>query len=184
MPNERTENPKMSVDVVTSGNRALLKDHRDIIFLRCVSLQTLAEKHFLINNFDDHVVKKLEEETKAAFHKILQYKPHKMRIHHGLDPKLMAAGERFSLGLSVVFAVRKATNLDLPLVMDSPYGWLDAETRKGLSEFLKRETCQQILLGSEEEFREVEDEPYYLLDYAKGSSRIEKLPTRQMLRND
>jgi hypothetical protein len=181
-PNARVESPQMSIDVVTSGNRVLLNDHRDIIFLRCESVETLAfKKKSFINNFDDHMVKTLDDETQAIFHNILHHKPHKIRVHHNLNPKLMAAGERFCLGLSLVFAVRKSTNLALPVVMESPYGWIDAEARKGLSEFLKRETCQQILLGSEEEFREVENKPDYLLDYANGSSRVVYLPSRQLI---
>ncbi len=162
----------MFVEVVTSGNRALLMVHRDIIFVRCAALQTLAiEKDFSKSTFHARM-RSLEEASTATFHKILQYKPHKLRIHHDLDPKLMAAGERFCLGLSLVFAMRKATDLDLPIVMDSPYGWTDKETRKGLSEFLEKETCQQILLGSETEFSEVGDKISYSLDYADGGSRV------------
>lgn len=176
-PNASSVGLKMYAEVMTSGNRALLKVHRDIIFLRCESLQILAiRREFFINGLDTHRAGLLEEEAMAAFRKILQYKPHKARIHHDLDPKLMAAGERFCLGLSWVFSVRRASGLDLPIVMDSPYGWIDKETRQGLSEYLRGETCQQILIGSEAEFREAGDRITCSLAYADGGSRIVCLP--------
>lgn len=87
----------------------------------------------------------------------------------------MAFGERICLGYALAFAIRKMRNLDLPVVLDSPYGYLDTEQRTGFSEFLKNQSCQQILLGCEAQFMGIgEIKPNYRLDYVSGT-RITKL---------
>jgi hypothetical protein len=64
----------------------------------------------------------------------------------------MSIGERVCLGYAYAFAIRKVLNLGLPIVFDSPYRVLDARLRKGVQTFLKKQACQQILLGIESEF--------------------------------
>jgi hypothetical protein len=163
------EHPEMSVEVEISGNRTLIKDYRNIIFLNGESVCLFA------NSFYDQTLNTLEDETRAIFQTILHHKSHKIKMHRNLSPKLMAAGERSCLGYAVVFALRKIRDLDVPVVMESPYGLMDMETRTGFSEFLKNEPCQQILLGTETEFMEVEDKPHYLLEYSNGNSRVRKI---------
>ena len=163
------EHPEMSVDVVTNGNRALINDYRNIIFLNCVSVHLFAESYY------DQTLKNIEEETRTIFQTILEHKPHKIKMHRDLSPKLMAFSERSCLGFAVIFAVRNKCDLDLPIVLDSPYGYLDTETRQGFAEFLKSQSCQQIVLGHEAEFMEVEDKPHYLLEYSNGNTRVRKI---------
>ena len=78
----------------------------------------------------------------------------------------MSAGERVCLGYAFAFAVRKVLNLGLPIVFDSPYSVLDARLRKGVQTFLKKQVCQQILLGREIELRE-EGKSHYRLNHEK-----------------
>ncbi|RJQ16089.1 MAG: hypothetical protein C4560_10130 [Nitrospiraceae bacterium] len=72
--------------------------------------------------------------------------------------------ERVCLFYTFAFAIRKVLDLDLPAVFDSPYGMLDSEMRQGVRAFLKEQSCQQILLGKESEFKE-DESPHYILEY-------------------
>ena len=78
----------------------------------------------------------------------------------------MTAGERICLGYAYAFAVRKVLNIDLPVVFDAPYASLDSELRQRVSAFLKKQSCQQIILGCDYEFYE-EGKPHYKLKHTK-----------------
>lgn len=84
----------------------------------------------------------------------------------------MAMGERICLGYAFAFAARKALNLDLPAVFDSPCGRFDSSLRDGVHAFLRQQECQQILLLRESECEE--DMAHYILDYAEGSALVRK----------
>jgi hypothetical protein len=100
---------------------------------------------------------------------MLYRKPWKAELRKDLSPLTMAAGERVCLGYAYAFAVRKVLNLDLPVVLDSPYSRIDLEQRRAVRTFLKEQPYQQILLGNESEFSE-EGNPHYALDYTNDYS--------------
>ena len=68
-------------------------------------------------------------------------------------------------------------SLDLPGMFDSPYGYLDWELRQGVILFLKEQSYQPMLLGSEEEFRE-EDGLNYVLEQTEDHSRVRNINRR------
>ena len=163
--------PDMSVEVVTKGNRDLIKIYDTIIFLSFESTDLswwFNQKHkFTLLNYES--LESVRSEAKEIFQTML----HRKSGGKDLKPSIMAAGERVCLGYAFTFAVRKVLNLDLPVVLDSPYGRIDSEKRQAVRAFLKDQPCQQILLGSELEF-DKEDKPHYVLDYTKGYSRAIK----------
>jgi ABC-type lipoprotein export system ATPase subunit len=162
----------MLVDVVTNGNRDLIKKYRNVILLR--------NDERIINDqetiFKEVVKKQYREEIKDAaksiFQTLISAKLRQIDIHD-LNPTIMTAGEKICLEYALVFAFRKVLNLDLPIVLDSPYGLLDTELRKGVRAFLKEQSCQQIMLGTEHELSK-EYKPDYMIRYAEGYSQIIK----------
>lgn len=166
------KHPEMSVEVVTKGNRKLVNEYSSVIFLSCefTELPMFNQKAPFTAILDHQNLEAVRTEAREIFQTVLHRKPWKLEPHKDLIPRTMAAGERVCLGYAFAFAIRKVLNLDLPVVLDSPYGRLDSEKRQAVRAFLKDQPCQQILLGSELEFDE-EDKPHYVLDYTKGYSR-------------
>jgi len=124
-------------------------------------------KHFL----KDSELKTARREARVIFHTIIYRKPWKTELYRDLNPVIMAAGEKACFGYSLIFALRKILKLDIPIVLDSPYGMLDQELRIGLRDFLKTQPCQQILLGHGSEFVE-EGKPKYILVFAEDYSHV------------
>jgi len=62
-------------------------------------------------------------------------------------------------------------------MFDSPYGYLDWELRQGVILFLKEQSYQPMLLGSEEEYRE-EDGLNYVLEQTEDHSRVRNITRR------
>jgi len=171
------DHPEMSVEVVTKGNRNLVNKYGSVIFLSCefTELPTFNLETPFAGIFSHKNGEVVMTEARTIFHALLSRKPMKNEIYKNLNPVTMAAGERVCLGYAYSFAIRKVMNLDLPVVLDSPYSRLDPELRHGVRAFLKEQPCQQILLGGDYEFKE-EDKPHYILDYdyMEGCSRVRK----------
>jgi ABC-type glutathione transport system ATPase component len=163
---------EMTVEVTTKGNRNLVNEYSSSIFLCCEfpELPAFNQETPILSHQNLETVR---AEARAIFHTLLSRKTGEREVHKDLNPGTMAAGERVCLGYAHAFAVRKVLNLDLPIVLDSPYSRLDSELRHGVRAFLKEQPYQQILLGHEFEFNE-EDKPHYTLDYTKGYSRAIK----------
>jgi len=163
-----------SVAVITEGNSSLISKYRSLIFLNCEVARdwALHNREFKmaakIPN-DKWEVVKIKAQT--IFRDILFSKPWKIDLHRDFNTDAMAAGERICFGYSFVFALRRTFNLNIPIVLDSPYGMLDMELRKGLSDFLKAQPCQQILLGFECAFSE-EESPKYILVHVENYSQV------------
>jgi len=163
-----------SIAVITKGNCELIDRYRSLIFLNRDSAERLAaydQEPIFKTLVPNSAWKSVMIETQKVFQKILSYKPWKIDLHRGLNVQVMAAGERICLGYAFIFAVREALKLDIPVVFDSPYAMLDMELRNGLRNFLKAQPCQQILLGHECEFSEVEI-PKYILVYVEEHSHV------------
>ncbi len=165
--NVDAENHEMSVGVVTKGNRKLVNEYGSLIFLpKEIELSMLSQEVPLAGILNDKQRKTVRDESREILQTVLCRNTRKIELHKDLNPWTMTAGERVCFGYAYVFALRKVLNLDLPVVLDSPYGRLDSEKRHAVCSFLKEQSCQQILLGSELEFDE-EDKPHYVLDYQK-----------------
>jgi ABC-type glutathione transport system ATPase component len=154
-----------STVVITEGNCDLINKYRNLIFVsgECVDEMPLRSSR-----------KAIIDKARIMFEKIVKHKPWKIDMHRDLGPGVMAGGERMCLGYAFVFAAREALGLDVPIVIDSPYGRLDAELRAGLRDFLKSQSCQQILLGHDCELSE-EDDPAYALVYMNNHSQVMEL---------
>jgi len=177
--NSLPKHSEMVAKVELQGDPQLIRKYGSIIFLDYESIRTLVNNQTfaLAQIVERKKWNDVEDETRAIFAKLLFRKPLKIRVYQDLNVGLMSAGEKTSLGYAFVFAVRNVLNIDLPVVFDSPYGILDIELRQVLSAFLNEQSCQQILLGHREEFRE-EDKPHYTLDHTDGYSRVIKTLTR------
>jgi energy-coupling factor transporter ATP-binding protein EcfA2 len=167
------KHPEMSVEVMTKGNRKLVNEYSSVIALSFESteLPVFSEEAPFTSILNRENLEAVRTEARKIFQTMLYRKPWKIESHKDLSLFTMAAGERVCFGYAFAFAVRKVLNLDLPVVLDSPYGRIDSEKRKAVRAFLKDQPYQQILLGSELEFDD-EDKPHYVLDYAKGYSRV------------
>lgn len=163
---------KMSAEVVTEGNRNLVKEYSSVIFLNYKSAMHNQES-MLTDVIGHQNLKIVKDEARATLQKLLFLKPNKTMGHQDMNSYNMAAGEKICLGYAFAFAVRKVLNIDVPVVIDAPYAMLGLQLRKGLCSFLKKQPYQQILLGTEDEFTE-EGTPHYRLDTQKHYSRVIK----------
>ena len=154
-PNSLAQRSDMFVEVETTGSRNLIRKYGRIIYLSSSTAEALAvgRESTIIRKLNREQRCDLKKETRAIFQAILAWKRYKIQIHHDLDPQTMAAGERICLGYAIACAMRKVIGLNLPMVLDSPYSALDADLRRGFSAFLKGESSQQIIVGSELELR-------------------------------
>ena len=74
------------------------------------------------------------------------------REGHEIDQDYFSAGERQLLALSALWALREMTNIQLPLVIDTPLGRLDKQHRERMIDtFLPQVSHQVIILGTEAE---------------------------------
>ena len=165
-PNFQTESADMSVHVSTSGYRELVNKYGDLIFLGCNAAERLINGNnasMLIKLLDDKYHDTIKDEVRRIFLALIEGKSWKLNAHRDPGTIDLAAGERVCLGYATVFAIRNALNIDLPVVLDSPYGVLDRELREGVSAFLKQQTCQLILLGTQGEFNG-DDKADYILE--------------------
>lgn len=154
----------MSVNVDTEGNRDLVWQHASLIFLDFESSGRLEYLIALTERTGDIARKEIVDRVRQYFEEILANKSWKIEEHKDLNPVSMATGERVCLYYAYAFALRDKMSLDLPLVLDSPYGRLDALARESLHAFLNRQACQQIILATESEYRGL-GEAAYVLDH-------------------
>jgi|GEM_PF-1111398 ABC-type glutathione transport system ATPase component len=174
-PHFQAKSPEMSVEVVTEGNRNLVKEYSRLIFLdeESTSSHMFNNEDPFIDILDHQQLKAVKDEAQENFQTMLSRKTWKIEAHKDLNPNTMAAGERICLGYAYSFAVRKVLNLNLPAVFDAPYGRLDEELKQVIRAFVKEQPCQQVILGSVLEFGE-QDKPDYILDYKDDYSRVIK----------
>lgn len=164
-PHYHADPSEMSVIVSTSGDRTLVKRYGSVMFLRCESVLMLVRNQgaILAEVLDRQHRKAVRDEARDIFQTLVGRTPGKAKAHKGLNHDGMSMGVRVCLSFAFVFAVRKVLNLDLPAVFDKSYACLDSPLRDGVRAFLREQKCQQILLGTESEFRE-EDKAHYKLD--------------------
>ena len=164
-PSINAEHSAMSAEVVTRGDRELVKKYRDLIFLGCGTGAwfVINQETIFSEMLKGHQRKTVTEEARSIFQTMLEGKPWNIEAQKHLIPESRSMGEQICLGYAYIFAIRKALNLDLPAVFVSAFGLLDLKQRHGVSAFLKGQSCQQILLGTQYEFSE-ENEPHYRLE--------------------
>ncbi len=171
-PHLGTNPPEMSVIVSTRGNRELVKKYESVIFFDGESLNEMIESTYqeavLADVLSDQHRNAIKDEEQIIFQAITKNKPWIIEAHRHRDQTIggMPGSERICLGYSFVFAVRKVLNLNLPIVIDNPYGCIDSELRDGLHAFLRQQKCQQILLLNEFEYIEDGDDVHSQLDRA------------------
>jgi hypothetical protein len=167
-PNLKAKSPEMSVEVVTRGDRHLVQKFGSLIFLGGQSSRIFLhnQEGTLADVLDGQHQETIKDEARDIFRSLVGKRPWKIELPKDPSPNTMSMGEQVCLNFAFVFAVRKVLNLDLPAVFDSPYGYLDLFLRQRFCAFLRGQSCQQILLAIEEEFKE-EDEPHYKLNYER-----------------
>jgi len=164
---------KMSVEVETTGNRDLINKYTSIFFLGCNN-ELIENQEALFESIGSNQHREeIKDKAISIFHALLTEKSWKIKKHDDLKYNILAAGEKICLGYAFAFATRKVLNLDIPFVFDSPYGILDTELRDGVCAFLKKQSCQQIMFCSENEFGK-EDKAHFALNYTNNSSQIIK----------
>ena len=169
-PHLDSNSAEMSVIVSTRGNRELVKKYGSVIFLDGESIYEMIEGTYqeavLADVLSDQTRKAIKDEEQIIFQTITKNKPLMIGALRDRAIGAMPGGEKVCLGYSFVFAVRKVLNLNLPVVIDNPYGCLDSELRDGLHAFLRQQKCQQILLLNEFEYIEDGDDVHSKLDRA------------------
>lgn len=108
----------MDVNVLTKGNRELIKMYGNLISLDYESAATLADT--LSTNDSPHM-NAITNEARVVFQTILAKKAWKIEEHKDLNPTMMDMGEKVFLGYAFTFAVRNALPFDLPVVFDKAY---------------------------------------------------------------
>ena len=139
------------VTVSTYGNPELVKKYGSVIFLGG-EFRSSDQEALFADVLDEQCRIAIKDEARTIFCTLLERKPWKLKAHRDLDSNMMAVGEMVCLSFAFAFAVRKALNLDLPVVLDNPYGCLDSKLTASVSAFLGQQECQQILLLSETEY--------------------------------
>lgn len=164
----------MGPEVETEGNREILRKYGRFFFIgpeKCEPGPGDAPWNCIPcggHRFGAEVL------ARDMFSEMLALKPEKARLHSNLDPSIMAAGEERCLRYAETFAALQVIKMDLPVVIDSPFGMLDAELRRGVSAFLRRQPRQIVLLCLVSEFV-VTEKPDYLLEVNRDGSIVKKL---------
>ncbi|MEI8344919.1 MAG: AAA family ATPase [Candidatus Omnitrophota bacterium] len=139
--------------VKTEGDRQLLHQYKDLIVLKSEDVMGVIEKYQRLS--------KVQDRARMNFQMILSRKPCKIKPHQDISPRFMAIGERQALYYAYIFAAREILELDVPVVIDDLYSCLDVELKQGLSDFLKNQSCQKILLANDH-LRQEEHADYVL----------------------
>ncbi len=162
-PNSQLKSSEMAATVITEGNRNLIKEYNRLIFFddEFLELLTFDQEAPFLDMLSHRELETVKDEACALFHEMLS---RKRNTHEDINPDIMSGDERICLGYAYWFAVRKELNLDLPAVFDAPYARFDSNFRHGINTFLRKQSCQQIILGRESEFNE-EAKFDYTLDY-------------------
>jgi len=163
-PHFQAKSHEMSVEVVTEGNRNLIKEYSRLIFLDDESIYSnmFNNEDPFIDILDHQQLKAVKDEAREIFQTILYRTPWEIEAHKDLKFNAMAAGERICLGYAYTFAVRKVLNLDLPIVFDEPYARIDLLLKQKLNTFLQNQPCQQIILRHKDTHSK-EDKTHYIL---------------------
>ena len=120
-PYFRADPSEMSVNVITSGDRELVRKYASIIFLDAESALILADagmEAIFADVLSDNQRITVKDEVRVIFQALLERNSHKVELYEDLNPSLMSFGEKICLGYAYAFALRKAMNLDLPCVFD------------------------------------------------------------------
>ena len=136
-------------NVETQGNREIMQRYKEVIVIDGTN-PAIDGKELYADIFNQTETNK---ETRINFESILERKLWKVEIYKDLNPDIMAVGEKMCFKYARIFAIRKLLNLDLPVIIDSPYGLLDKALKEGFRDFLGKQNCQQILLATEAEFK-------------------------------
>lgn len=132
--------------LITHGNRELITKYSDIMFIQCENMTIKLDDVYrkAIKRCDPV---KLDSVILNIFNNLVENQPHKIKIAGGLNPlKMVNTTEMICFRYAVVFATRKLLKLNLPLVLDDPYSYLDSEIAESLKEFLLTQDCQKIFL--------------------------------------
>ena len=138
--------PKMSLEVETLGNPELLRRHRDLVFLNEDSFVHLRREVPEWLRSDDPA--RLEEDAKRIYLQWLPYRESPLGRYTLREVlwKGFGMGDIMMASLAYVFAARNQLGLDLPLVMERPFGMLDCYHGEKLASYISQLPNQVILL--------------------------------------
>ena len=150
-PNMYSDTGFPLVQVMTSGNRDLVAQYRKLIFLDGESTMILAAD-FDKSAYDLSFGKSTGDLERAAWEIFIRFRefiPPEFSTYRDLaDSGFCAMGEMNCYGYALVFAARSILNIDLPLVLDTPFGCLDGQSREVIADYLDSLSGQQIMLIS------------------------------------
>lgn len=149
----QSKSREILVEVKIRGNSDLISKFKEIIFFDYETWRMHLKNDFsgFFSGFSDNDVLSL---TKKIFSILLKRKPHKIKVHSDLDPRVMAMEECFCLYLAQIFALREISNISLPFVADRPFGFLGEDLRSTVREFFNQYGGQQIFFHGISEMSE------------------------------
>lgn len=159
--NKAAQNPRMFVEVETSGDRQLIQQYRDLIYLSAEAMCELALKwksavtKILNRTQRNHVSK----QTPIIFADLMD--------RHLSDwdgaARQMPSGRRIGLGVSVVLAMREVLDLDIPVVSDDLSGQFTKEHLLRVRNRFAKIPHQQIMFCPPYEAEEI-GKSHYRID--------------------
>ncbi|MBF0595816.1 MAG: hypothetical protein HQL22_12740 [Candidatus Omnitrophica bacterium] len=166
--NAHSVDTKIDVVVETDGKRDYIDKYRDLIFIDGESIDQGSVFFSIVNNQD------LATVTEVAQKLFGQLSSRKIDLQRELVSASLPGCERVCLVFAYLFAVREKLAIDLPLVLDAPFGRLDDEHKSKVVAFLKQQTIQQIWLCQERDLVKG-CVPDYVLDHNEGGTKIRKV---------
>ena len=151
VPGFTPDNKDTDVKVSTHGDRASINKYAHVIFLECECMTHNLEKvyQYTMERFAEQNVIDVVLEI---YNRLVTNQPHKRKSYSELTPVGMVNNtEQICLSFALFFATRKLLNINLPLVLDNPFGQLDSEINESIDEYLSSLDCQQILLVNNNE---------------------------------
>ena len=155
---EKTQNQMLEMKIKSPKIERLNKK----ISLVSSSLEALNE---YLNRFINLKKKNIEEEATKVFRELTNKKGvfEKVVINDDyvlsivdkdgeiVDNDSISAGEKQILALSFIAGLRKSTNKEAPVIMDTPFGRLDHEHKMNVMKFLHRLGDQIVILATDED---------------------------------
>jgi ABC-type glutathione transport system ATPase component len=175
-PHSNSKGLAMPVVVKIDGDPDYVNKYRDVIFINeeTVNHFTNHEEVFATGIIEKKSLAAVKELACDIFRSFLSCRNDKADQYKEVSPSMMPCGERVCFVYAYVFAMRRFLELELPIVLDSPFGRLDEVLRASIRGFLEDQAFQQILLCNERELLK-DDAPDYLLENINGGTRSRRL---------
>lgn len=146
--------PRPYVDVAVDGNPQLIEKFRNLIFITEENSRLPFQSDF----FTGLDRAKLEQEAQRIYLEFFPYRKHALvgrRLDELISARSFGTGEVMMARYAYVFAARYLLEVELPLVLDSPFSSLDLLHRRELSRLLDGLSCQVIVMATESQLQAV-----------------------------